>query len=75
MKSTPKSISETRTVTFECVDYDVECVITFGEPETRDYPGSGDEIEITAVNLDGEDVIDTMTIGELRQIEDIILGL
>jgi hypothetical protein len=75
MKSTPKSISETRTVTFECVDYDVECNITFGEPETRDYPGSGDEIEITAVNLDGEDVTDTMTIGELRQIEDIILGL
>ena len=75
MKSTPKSISETRTVTFECVDYDVECNIIFGEPETRDYPGSGDEIEITAVNLDGEDVTDTMTIGELRQIEDIILGL
>ena len=75
MKSTPKSISETRSVMFECVYYEVECNITFGEPETRDYPGSWDEIEITAVNLDGEDVTDTMTIKELREIEDIILGV
>ena len=75
MKTTPKTISETRSVMFECVTYDVECNITEGEPETRDYPGSGDEIEITAVYLDGQDVTDSMTIGELRKIEDIILGL
>lgn len=75
MKATPKRTHETRSVHFQCNVYDVECYVYLGEPETRDYPGSGDEIEIISISSNDEEVMDSLTIGELRQIEELALGL
>lgn len=73
MKATPKRIREVREVQFQGNIYEVECDVYPGEPETRDYPGSGDEIVMLSISQDGEEVMDSLTIGELRQIEELAL--
>jgi hypothetical protein len=75
MKATPKKYHDTRSVHFQGNVYDVECYVYPGEAETRDYPGSGDEIEIISVSSNDEELMDSLTIGELRQIEELALGL
>lgn len=75
MKTTPIRTHETRSVQFQGNVYDVECYVYPGEPETRDYPGSGDELEIISVSSNDEELMDSLTIGELRQIEELALGL
>ena len=72
MKATPKRIRETREVQLKGNIYEVECDVYPGEPETRDYPGSGDDIVILSITLDDEEVMDSLTISEILQIQ---LGL
>jgi hypothetical protein len=62
-------IREVREVHFQGNLYEVECYVYPGEHETRDYPGSGDEIVMLSISQDGEEVMDSLTIGELTQIE------
>lgn len=69
MKATPKRIRETREVQLKGNIYEVECDVYPGEPETRDYPGSGDDIVILSITLDDEEVMDSLTISEIVQIQ------
>jgi hypothetical protein len=32
-------------------EYEVECLVTAGEPRTHDYPGSGPEVEFLTVQM------------------------
>jgi hypothetical protein len=73
MKATPKRIRETREVQFQGNIYEVECDVYPGEPETRDYPGSGDDIVILSITLDDEEVMDSLTISEIVQIQELAL--
>lgn len=73
MKATPKRIRETRSVQLQGNVYEVECDVYPGEKETRDYPGSGDEIVILSITLDDEEVMDSLTISEIVQIEELAL--
>jgi hypothetical protein len=66
-------IREIREVHFQGNLYEVECYVYPGEPETRDYPGSGDEIQMLSISHDGEEVMDSLTIGELSKIEILAL--
>ena len=69
MKATPKRIREVREVQYQGNLYEVECDVYPGEPETRDYPGSGDDIVILSITLDDEEVMDSLTISEIVQIQ------
>jgi hypothetical protein len=73
MKATPKRYRDTRSVQLQGNVYEVECDVYPGEPETRDYPGSGDEIVILSITLDDEEVMDSLTISEIVQIENLAL--
>jgi hypothetical protein len=73
MKATPKRIREFREVQFQGNIYEVECDVYPGEPETRDYPGSGDDIVILSITLDDEEVMDSLTISEIVQIQELAL--
>ncbi len=75
MKATPKRLHDTRSVHFKGNVYDVECYIYPGEPETRDYPGSGDDIEVLSVTMNNEDVMDELTIGEITTLENLALEI
>jgi hypothetical protein len=75
MKSTPKRYRDTRSVQFQGNVYDVECYIYPGEIETRDYPGSGDDIELISIFCNDEDIMDSLTIGEITTLENLALGL
>jgi hypothetical protein len=68
-----KTYHDTIPIHFKGELYEVYCEITDGEPETRDYPGSGNEIVILSITCDKEEVIDQLTIAEIMEIETLIL--
>jgi hypothetical protein len=68
-----RTYRDTINVNFKGEVYEVYCEITNGEPETREYPGSGPEIEILSITCDKEELIDELKISEIMDIESLIL--
>ncbi len=58
--------------------YGVDLEVTYrhyiGEPETYDYPGSPDEVELLSVEVNDIDITEILVEEQIEEIENIILN-
>tara|TARA_R100000734_G_C3307392_1_gene97975 strand:+ start:572 stop:769 length:198 start_codon:yes stop_codon:yes gene_type:complete len=57
--------------------YNVPIEVTYkhyiGEPETHDYPGSPDEVELLSAEVNDIDITEILVEEQIEDIEDLIL--
>ena len=54
------------------IEYKVEYFVDIGEPQTYDYPGSPNAIDIYRVSIDGQDLTDHLSEWVLEALEKTI---
>lgn len=60
--------------TADQLDFDYDFTFTPGEPASRDYPGSGPEVDITTVRLNGIEIpINALTAEHYQQMVEQVI--